>query len=108
MESWVSLFLSTARAIKFAFASSQRLVDDGDSLKATKFEFEYAVNRKGVKNIIPVVMEPRHVKTATWRGPVGGWLGAQHYVAFVGSGGTAEDQAKADHEQEVRALKLPW
>ena len=44
-----------------------------------KFEFDYAVRRKGVEGMVPVVMERCVRDTKEWRGAVGGWLGGQRY-----------------------------
>ena len=39
-----------------------------------KLEFEYAYQRKTVKNLIPLVMEPDCANPASWDGPVGAVL----------------------------------
>ena len=43
-------------------------------------EFNYAKNRRGVDKLIPIVLEPSCLQTATWQGPVGLRLGSQLYV----------------------------
>ena len=48
-----------------------------------KFEFEYALRRKGVEAIYPVVMEPRMRDTSNWTGIVSGKLGARLYSDFT-------------------------
>eukprot|EP00966_Prymnesium_polylepis_P044520 1032005-Prymnesium_polylepis.1 len=45
-----------------------------------KFEFDYALRRKGVERMIPVVMEASCLDTSNWRGAVGGKLGGHLYV----------------------------
>ena len=45
-----------------------------------KLEFDYALKRKGVYNLIPVVMEKAKKDQSTWHGPVGGRLGNSIYV----------------------------
>ena len=43
-------------------------------------EFTYAVNRKGVEKLIPVVMEPVCRDTTKWQGVVGMRLGSRLYI----------------------------
>ena len=45
-----------------------------------KFEFEYALRRKGVEAFVPVLMDSGKCNTRDWWGPVGGWLGGMLYV----------------------------
>ena len=49
-------------------------------MHGSKYEFEYACNRKGVAAMVPVVMEPACKDTTTWEGVVGGKLGSRLYV----------------------------
>ena len=49
-----------------------------------KMEFSYAQRRKGVPNMIPIVMEPSMTKTTSWEGPLGMALGGILYVNFSG------------------------
>jgi hypothetical protein len=48
-----------------------------------KIEFEYAYQRKTVKNLIVVVMEPDCASPASWDGPVGAALGTQLYIGCM-------------------------
>jgi len=48
-----------------------------------KVEFDYAVQRKRVDNIIPVVMEPNCTNTPTWTGAVGAYLSSKLYYDFT-------------------------
>lgn len=43
-------------------------------------EFNYALSRRGVARLIPVVLEPSCLQTATWQGPVGLRLCSQLYI----------------------------
>jgi len=45
-----------------------------------KYEFDYALMRKGVERLITVVMEPSARNPREWRGPVGGKLGTRLFV----------------------------
>ena len=45
-----------------------------------KFEFDYALNYKGVEKMIVVVMEKGCRDTKKWRGTVGGKLGGTLYI----------------------------
>eukprot|EP00966_Prymnesium_polylepis_P280331 6477347-Prymnesium_polylepis.1 len=47
---------------------------------AGKFEFGYALLRKGVQRMVAVVMEPEMRDTKQWVGVVGGKLGLSLYV----------------------------
>ena len=49
----------------------------------SKFEFDYALNRKGVERMLPIVMESRCRNPKTWQGVVGGKLGGKMYVDCV-------------------------
>jgi hypothetical protein len=65
-----------------------------------KLEFEYAYQRKTVKNLIPVVMEPDCASPASWEGRVGAVLGTQLYIDCAGD--SDEDYKKALDEIEAR------
>ncbi|KAL1503635.1 hypothetical protein AB1Y20_012109 [Prymnesium parvum] len=52
-----------------------------------KFEFDYALRRKGVERMIPVVMERCCLDTSSWRGAVGGKLGGTLYVNLTSDEG---------------------
>jgi len=51
-----------------------------------KYEFDYALLRKGVDRLIPVVMEPRCRSTSEWKGAVGGKLGPKLYIDLSDDG----------------------
>jgi hypothetical protein len=57
-----------------------------------KLEFQYAYNRKGATNMIPVVMENDVLNPATWDGPVGAALGTKLYVDLTGDMPPAESK----------------
>ena len=48
-----------------------------------KIVFEYAYTKRGVDNMLPVVMEESMCKTAEWHGSVGLTLGNQLYCKLV-------------------------
>jgi hypothetical protein len=60
---------------------------NGDGAKgdcdSCKIEFEYAFRRKGLKKMLPVVLDPECLRTSEWHGPVG-TLGGQLYVDLSG------------------------
>jgi len=58
-----------------------------------KYEFEYALARKGVKSMIAVVMEPRCRNTSQWKGVVGGKLGCKLYADFTNDDETSFESA---------------
>ena len=43
-------------------------------------EFSYALNRRRVEKLIPIVMEPACLDTSSWQGVVGMRLGSQLYI----------------------------
>ena len=49
-----------------------------------KREFSYAVNRKGIKQIIPIVMEEEMKNISTWDGALLFNLGDSLFVDFTG------------------------
>lgn len=53
------------------------------SVRAGKFEFDYASLHKGVERMIPVVMERECADPKTWQGAVCGKLGSKLYVNLV-------------------------
>ena len=57
------------------------LGENGDNDNC-KFEFEYALRRKGVENLIVVVMEEECKSPKDWNGPVGVALGSHLYHTF--------------------------
>ena len=68
-------------------------------------EFNYSLNRRGVENMISVVMEPSCRDTSIWQGAVGLRLGSQLYVDLAADVGTSEfdDGVQAlRHEIETR------
>lgn len=65
----------TERYIRKAGGKGERGADDNCC-----YEFGYAVRRKGVGRIIPVVMEPQCRDPTKWKGVVGGRLGGLLYV----------------------------
>ena len=69
-----------------------------------KFEFDYALRRKGVRKMIAVVMEPGCLNTATWDGPVGGKLGGTLYVCLASD--EAFDEGMRRLIKEIRTLWL--
>jgi len=48
-----------------------------------KVEFDYAVQRKCVHNMIPVVMEHICTNTSTWTGGVGAYLSSKLFYDFT-------------------------
>lgn len=56
-----------------------------------KFEFEYALNRKGVASMVPVIMEPGCKATSSWQGVVGGKLGSRLYCDATEDGEKLDD-----------------
>jgi len=67
-----------------------------------KFEFDYALQRKGVNFMIPVVMEPRCLNTSTWQGKVGGKLGSKLYINLTSD---ADDFFKAGVDRIVEEMR---
>ena len=68
-----------------------------------KFEFDYALRRKGVASMLPVVMEPRCKCPSDWTGVVGGKLGGILYVDL-----SSDDKAafKAGINHLVREIRF--
>ena len=48
-----------------------------------KVEFDYSIKRKGVENMISVIMEPDCANTSTWTGGVGGYLSSKLFYDFT-------------------------
>ena len=69
----------------------------------SKYEFEFALQRKGVRTMIPVVMEPSCLDTSTWTSVVCGKLGGKLYVN-LSKASTQEDMQKGVAEI-IQALK---
>ena len=67
-----------------------------------KFEFDYALQRKGVNFMIPVVMEPCCLNTSTWKGKVGGKLGNKLYINLTSD---ADDLFKAGVDRIVEEMR---
>lgn len=70
-----------------------------------KFEFDYALLRKGVNYMIPVVMEPRCRNTRSWVGTVGGKLGGLLYVDYADDSEEALAVATKRLVDEIQRIK---
>ena len=73
----------------------------------SKFEFAYALNRKGVQKMVAVVMEPRCLQTQSWQGVVGGKLGGRLFYDFVSDDDGALDEATRRVAMAVRQIEGP-
>ncbi len=71
-----------------------------------KIEFGYAMQRKGVENMIPVVMESSCNDQSTWEGAVGGALINRLYMSFTGDDGLDECVKKLVEEIECKKEQL--
>ena len=71
----------------------------------SKFEFEYALLRRGVRRMVPVVMEPRCLDTTKWTGVVGGKLGSKLYCNLSAGAEDAISDEEAAIESIVVALR---
>ena len=65
----------------------------GDNVYA---EFSYSLNRKGVENMIAVVMEPECRDTTQWHGAVGLRLGSCLYLDCSADAGSAAFNSGVD------------
>ena len=74
-ESRVAVVFITNRYITKAAGEGEGGADDN-----CKFEFDYALLRKGVQRMVAVVMEPDARNPKEWLGVVGGKLGTSLYV----------------------------
>ena len=48
-----------------------------------KLELDYSWERKGIQNIIPLVMDPDCLNTKTWNGLVGAYLIKSLYISLI-------------------------
>ena len=46
-------------------------------------EYDYSVRRKGIKNLIPIVMEPNCKNLHNWHGSLGATLASQMYIDYT-------------------------
>jgi hypothetical protein len=67
-----------------------------------KLEFMYALKRKTVKGIVPVVMETRMLNQSNWTGPIGMSMNTQLYVSLTDRG---DDISKKVIEELVSKIK---
>eukprot|EP00966_Prymnesium_polylepis_P076510 1773668-Prymnesium_polylepis.1 len=79
----VAVFITSNYLVKAQGQGARRLDDNCYA------EFTYALARKGVRSIIPIVMEPALRDTVRWHGVVGLRLGSQLYVDCSDDAGLA-------------------
>jgi len=48
-----------------------------------RLEFDYSARRRGISNLIPIVMEPKCLELKTWNGVLGASLANQMYIDFT-------------------------
>eukprot|EP00299_Pterocystis_sp_00344_P018735 c9343_g1_i2.p1 GENE.c9343_g1_i2~~c9343_g1_i2.p1 ORF type:complete len:541 (+),score=109.09 c9343_g1_i2:39-1625(+) len=90
-----------------AFVTEQYVSKVNGDQENCKYEFDYAIQRKGPKLMIPVVLEESMQDVKLWKGPVGMILGGQLYVRLWDSDiNTGVDKLIAEIETR-RALLQP-
>lgn len=70
-------------------------------------EFDYAVRRKGVASLVPIVMEVGCRNTDEWTGAVGFRLGSQLYFDLSGDGAGMPADDQLDRLAEFLRARLP-
>ena len=95
----VAVFITSNYLVKAQGQGARRLDDNCYA------EFTYALARKGVRSIIPCVMEPALRDTVRWHGVVGLRLGSQLYVDCSDDAGLATAAESIAQEVTRRTAK---
>ncbi|KAJ1480460.1 hypothetical protein T484DRAFT_1901078 [Baffinella frigidus] len=92
----------TARYISKASGRGENGADDN-----CKFEFDYALNQKGVESVIVLVMEPRCRNSKKWTGTVGGKLANLLHIDLSKDGAPFEKGVQLLYEKILAKTSSP-
>ena len=76
---------NSSAIIVFITEAYHQKVNNGDSCDSCHYEFDYSLNKKGAKLMVPVVMEEAMCNQCSWEGTLSAALGSSSYIDFSGA-----------------------